>query len=91
MGIVALAANLGCLLLLRRHRADDINMQSSWVCSRNDIIANVAVIGAAVGVRVFASWWPDVLVGGGIATLFILSAVGVLRNAWRELYEGLVT
>jgi cation diffusion facilitator family transporter len=88
VGIMALAANVACLVLLRQHREDDINMQSSWICSRNDIIANVAVIGAAFGVRAFATWWPDVLVGAGVATLFIVSALGVLRNARRELVEG---
>ena len=41
IGLLALAANSLCLLLLWRHRSDDINMQSVWLCSRNDIVANV--------------------------------------------------
>ncbi len=40
MGLAALAANASCLGLLWRHRSDDINMHSVWICSRNDIVAN---------------------------------------------------
>jgi Co/Zn/Cd efflux system component len=87
IGLVALGANVGCLLLLRAHREDDINMRSSWICSRNDIIANLAVLAAAMGVRAFESWWPDVIVGCGIAMLFIVSAIAVLRTALEQLGE----
>jgi Co/Zn/Cd efflux system component len=88
MGIVAalaLAANVGCLALLLRHRRDDINMKSAWTCSRNDIIANVALIGAAIAVGQFGSWWPDILVGAGIALLFLVTAVSVVREGIRSL------
>ncbi|HET7267843.1 MAG TPA: cation transporter [Oleiagrimonas sp.] len=88
IGIVAclaLLANGACLLLLRRRRGDDINMRSVWLCSRNDIIANVAVMAAAVGVWLSDSGWPDVVVGAGIALLFLKSAVTVLSEARREL------
>ena len=87
IGLLALVANVGCLVLLFRHREDDINMRSSWICSRNDIIANVSVVAAAVGVWFFVSWWPDVLVGSGIAVLFILSAVAILRDASKALRQ----
>lgn len=40
VAILALAANAVVLLILARHRADDINMRSVWLCSRNDVIAN---------------------------------------------------
>ena len=53
IGLVALIANIICFVLLSRHRGDDLNMRSVWVCSRNDIIANVAVLLAAVGVGVY--------------------------------------
>ncbi len=86
IGLLALIANGVCLFLLLRHRQDDINMRSAWICSRNDIIANVSVLAAAVVVRASGSWWPDVVVGVGIAALFLTSAFGVLREgvaAWR--------
>jgi cation diffusion facilitator family transporter len=88
VGLLALAANAVCLGLLWRHRADDINMSSVWLCSRNDIIANVSVLAAAAGVWLTGSGWPDVLVGLGIALLFLRSAVHVLRQAAAELRAG---
>jgi cation diffusion facilitator family transporter len=81
IGILALAANSTCLALLWRHRAEDINMRSVWLCSRNDIIANVSVLVAAVGVWLSDSQWPDVLIGLGIALVFFRSATHVLRDA----------
>jgi cation diffusion facilitator family transporter len=87
VGALALAANVGCLVLLLRHRRDDINMKSAWTCSRNDIIANVALIGAAIAVGQSGSWWPDILVGAGIALLFLLTAVSVIREGIRSLRD----
>jgi len=85
IGLLALAANSLCLLLLWRHRTDDINMSSVWLCSRNDIIANISVLCAAVGVWLTGSGWPDILVGLALAALFLRSAVFVLRGAMGEL------
>jgi hypothetical protein len=87
IGALALAANVACLLFLYRHRADDLNLRSTWLCSRNDIIANLAVLGAAGMVAVLDSGWPDVVVGGLIAALFLRSAAGVVRDARRELAQ----
>lgn len=85
IGLLALGANALCLGLLWRHRADDINMRSVWLCSRNDIIANTAVIAAAGAVALTASRWPDVAVGLGIAALFLRTAWHVIRDARRQL------
>ena len=85
IGLLALAANSICFVLLWRHRADDINMSSVWLCSRNDIIANVSVLFAAVGVWLTRSGWPDILVGLALAALFLRSAFFVLRGAIMEL------
>ncbi|HEX4986568.1 MAG TPA: cation transporter [Burkholderiales bacterium] len=83
--LAALAANGVCLLLLTRHREDDINMSSVWECSRNDIAANVAVFVAAGGVWLTASGWPDIAVGAALAVLFLRSAARVLAGAISEL------
>lgn len=88
VGATALLANLACLVLLMKHRRDDINMRSTWICSRNDIIANVGVLVAAAGVALSGSRWPDVVVGVLIATVFLSSAYGVLRDARAELRAG---
>jgi Co/Zn/Cd efflux system component len=85
IGMLALAANGLCLWLLWRHRTEDINMSSVWLCSRNDIIANIAVLVAAMGVWLSGSGWPDIIVGLGIAALFLRSALFVLRGALSEL------
>lgn len=85
ISVVALAANGLCLLLLTRHRHDDINMSSVWECSRNDIASNIAVGIAAVGVWLTASGWPDLLIGFALAVLFLVSASKVLRSAIAEL------
>jgi Co/Zn/Cd efflux system component len=81
IAILALAVNAIALWLLWRHRADDINMGSAWLCSRNDVAANAGVLAAAVGVSLTGSAWPDIVVGLAIATLFGLSAASVIRQA----------
>jgi len=84
-GFFALACNLTCLLLLTRHRSDDINMESVWLCSRNDIIANFGVLFASLGVAWSGSMWPDFAVGAVIAGIFLRSAFYVVSQALREL------
>jgi Co/Zn/Cd efflux system component len=42
IGTLVLFGNGTCFFLLFRHRSDDLNMRSTWLCSRNDIIANIA-------------------------------------------------
>jgi Co/Zn/Cd efflux system component len=85
VGLLVLLGNGLCFLLLFRHRSDDINMRSTWLCSRNDIIANVSVIIAALGVKLLDSNWPDIVVGAAIAALFLRSALTVLRESFAEL------
>jgi Co/Zn/Cd efflux system component len=85
IGMLALAANAFCFALLWRHRGDDLNLRSTWLCSRNDLGANVAVLAAAVLVARSGSVWPDVLVGFAIALLFLRTAAGVLRESAAEL------
>jgi cation diffusion facilitator family transporter len=88
MGIIGLLVLLGngfCFLLLFRHRSDDLNMRSTWLCSRNDIMANAAVLVAAAGVKVLNSAWPDIVVGGAIAALFLKTAFAVLQESFAEL------
>lgn len=85
IGLLALATNGICLFLLWRHRTEDINMSSIWLCSRNDIIANVSVLLAAAGVGLTGSGWPDILVGLALAALFLRSALSVLSDALKEM------
>jgi len=85
IGTLALTANIVCFSLLYAHRADNLNMSSTWLCSRNDLIANVGVLVAAGATYLLASRWPDIIVGCVIAALFLRSAFSVLRDATRAL------
>lgn len=85
VGALALLANGTCLALLWKHRREDVNMSSVWECSRNDIASNLAVLVAAGAVWTLDSRWPDLLVGLGLAGLFLRSAVRVLASALGEL------
>lgn len=85
IGILVLLGNGICFFLLYRHRSDDLNMRSTWLCSRNDIVANLSVLAAAAGVKIYGASWPDILVGGAIAALFLRSSFTVLREAVSEL------
>lgn len=86
MGVAALAlvANVVSAVLLLRHRQGDANIRSAWLCSRNDAIANLAVLASGSLVIWADSRWPDLLVAGVIAALFTHSAVSILRQANRE-------
>jgi Co/Zn/Cd efflux system component len=81
IGLLALAANSAVLVFLWRHRADDLNMRSVWLCSRNDVVANAGVLAAAAAVALTGSAWPDIAIGLAIAGLFAASAVDVIRSA----------
>ena len=85
VGALALAVNGVCFALLWRHRAEDINMRSVWLCSRNDLLANVSVLLAAVAVWITVSPWPDIVVGALICALFLRSAYLVASEARAEL------
>ena len=85
IGVIALLANLVCLLLLARHREDNLNMSSVWLCSRNDIIANITVLVAAGLVFLTGSILPDLAVGMLLSFVFAKSAVKVLSQSCRAL------
>jgi len=85
VGGVALAANLVCFLLLYRYRGDNLNMSSTWLCSRNDLIANAGVLFAAAAGYLWNSRWPDIVVGTLIAMVFLKSAAKVLQESLRVL------
>ena len=87
VGFTALALNLLCLALLTRHKSDDINFKSVWVCSRNDIVANTSVILAAGVVTLTGTKWPDLVVGAAIAVLFLKSAFSIIQESRKITIE----
>jgi Co/Zn/Cd efflux system component len=85
VALLALGANVAVTLLLFRYRGGDSNMRSVWLCSRNDALANIAVLAAAGGVAVTGAGWPDIAVAAVIAGLALSAAASVIRQAWHEL------
>lgn len=88
IGFMALAANLGSVLLLRPYKDGDANVRSVWLCSRNDAIGNVVVMAAALGVWGTSTAWPDLVVAALMAGIFLTSSVQILRQAWDEYSQG---
>ena len=85
IGLAALAANAASFGLLWRHRGGDANMRSAWICTRNDVLGNLAVLLAAAGVFGTGTGWPDIVVAAVMAALALQGAAMVLRQAWKEL------
>ena len=85
LGFVALIVNVAVALMLYRYRAGDANMQSVWICSRNDAIGNLLVIGASIMVVWTQSGIPDLLVAMLMASLGISGGLRILRQARHEL------
>jgi Co/Zn/Cd efflux system component len=85
IGLLALAANLAVAGLLYRYRAADSQAMSVWLCTRNDCIANIAVMAAGAGVWVSGSPWADIAVAAVICCLGLSSATRIIRQASAEL------
>jgi Co/Zn/Cd efflux system component len=85
VGFAALVANAVVFALLWSSRKGDSNMRSAWLCSRNDVIGNLAVLLAALGVFGTRSGWPDVIVAAIMASLGLQGSVQVVRHALEEL------
>lgn len=88
VAFAALAANLASVLLLLRYRNGDSNVRSVWLCSCNDAIGNLAVLGAAAAVWATGSAWPDLVVAGLMAGLFLHASIRIIRQARGELARG---
>ena len=85
VGAAALFANALVFALLWMYRSGDSNMQSVWMCSRNDVIGNCAVLLAAFGVFGTSRGWPDVLVAAIMGVLAVQGSWIVSRAASQEL------
>ena len=84
VGAMALVANLSCVALLWPYRAHDVNLSSTFACSRNDVVANVGVLVAAALISLTHSPWPDILVASAIAYLFVRSSLKMIGEAWPQ-------
>ena len=87
VGLGAFVANAASFGLLWAYRAGDANMRSAWICTRNDVIGNLAVLLAALGVFGIGTGWPDLIVAAIMAGLALQGAVVVLLQGWAEVVE----
>jgi Co/Zn/Cd efflux system component len=85
IGSLALVANAGVALLLYRFRGFESNLRSAWICSRNDVLGNLAVLLAALGVFGTGSYWPDIAVAIVMAALALQGSAIVIRQSLTEL------
>lgn len=88
IGFTALAANAASFALLWSYKEGDANMRSAWICTRNDVLGNVAVMLAALGVFGTGTGWPDVIVAGIMAALALQGAVIVIRQSLGEMRQA---
>ena len=85
VGFAALLANAASFGLLWAYRGGDANMRSAWVCTRNDVLGNIAVLLAAAGVFGTGTGWPDVIVAAIMASLALQGAWLVVNQSLKEL------
>ena len=85
VGFAALAANAASFGLLWAYRGGDANMRSAWICTRNDVLGNLAVLLAALGVFGTGTGWPDIVVATIMAALALQGAAIVVRQSLAEL------
>jgi Co/Zn/Cd efflux system component len=88
IGVLALGANLGSVLLLMRYKDGDANVRSVWLCSRNDAIGNVVLMIAALAVWGTGTAWPDLAVAALMAGIFLTSSLQILSGALAEYRAG---
>ena len=87
VGFAALAANAASFGLLWTYRGGDANMRSAWICTRNDVLGNLAVLLAALGVFGTGTGWPDITVAAIMAVLALQGATIVVRQSLAELRQ----
>lgn len=74
--------------MLYRFRTAESNLRSAWICSRNDVLGNLAVLIAAAGVLGTGTLWPDVIVASIMAGLAIQGSWVVIRQSLGELNDA---
>lgn len=88
IGLMALCVNMVCFGLLFRFRKGDVNLKASWICSRNDILANIGVLISAFLVGRLNTAWPDWVIGAVIAIIVIHSSIVIIREARSSIKDG---
>lgn len=81
ISIIALVANVWCLVLIHKHKDGEIHMKASWIFSANDVIVNTGVIISGVLVYVLESNIPDLVIGASVSLIVIKGGVSIIKLA----------
>jgi len=88
VGVIALIANIYCLVLIQKHKDGEVHMRASWIFSKNDVIANTGVIIGGLLVWLLDSRWPDLVIGSVIALVIFNGARLIILDARQELRKN---
>jgi Co/Zn/Cd efflux system component len=81
VSLVALIANVICLVLLAKHKEGEVHMRATWIFTKNDVIANLGVITAGILVAYFSSAVPDLMIGCIISAVVIRGGIQIIKEA----------
>jgi Co/Zn/Cd efflux system component len=81
VSLVALIANVICLVLLAKHKEGEVHMRATWIFTKNDVIANLGVITAGILVAYFSSAVPDLIIGCIISAVVIRGGIQIIKEA----------
>lgn len=81
VGTIALAASLACAGIMLRHRSAPAGLDPMWRLSSTDAVGNIAVIAAGAVVALTRSNIPDLVIGGAMAALYVITG-------WRITLTG---
>jgi Co/Zn/Cd efflux system component len=89
-GAGACVVNFVCASMLAKYRAHGGSLtRAAFLSARNDVIANIAIIGAGLATAyLWRSAWPDLIVGLGIAAMNADAAKEVWQAARGEQDEA---
>ncbi|WP_295642147.1 cation transporter [uncultured Corynebacterium sp.] len=83
--IIAMIINLVCaLLLMNLRRSESALVRGAWLAARNDVLANLLILGAGVVIICWHSAWPDIVVGLVIGVINLSAAKEVFEQARAE-------
>ncbi|MDQ2105351.1 cation diffusion facilitator family transporter [Azospirillum isscasi] len=85
VALLGLGANLSVAALLFAGRRGAVKPRAVWLCARDGVLANAAVLMAAAGVWTMGQGWPDHLAAAVIAATVLSTALAALRQAVGEL------
>tara|TARA_B100001971_G_C18267964_1_gene595985 strand:- start:36681 stop:37526 length:846 start_codon:yes stop_codon:yes gene_type:complete len=79
VSMIALIANLWCLVLIHKHKDGEVHMKASWIFSANDVIVNTGVIVSGALVYFLNSNIPDLIIGGIVSIIVIRGGISIIR------------